>query len=318
MAKLDIIATINTVKATEDYIQSLIQHGATILRLNGAHILLENLPGAVAFLREAGKGKAAVMIDIPGSKIRTKNIFRPIALRQGETLVLERSNFNFESFIDYVEAGDALASTDGQLTLLIQEKTAEKMSLTAQCDGVLLDGKGVHATEKRLTGMPLFSERDKKIVEICKDTQVDYAGISFARSPLDIHEANAAFAESGVKPIIKIETKEAAAPETLDAFLDAHELFNIDRGDLASEVGMFRFPEVFTRVQEAAIQKRKKLFVATQLFASMYENKIPYLSEIVEFYRLANAGIQGIQLSDETAVGKYPLEVLRLIREVTR
>ena len=61
----------------------------------------------------------------------------------------------------------------------------------------------------------------------------------------------------------------------------------------------------------------RTVFVATQLFASMVDHNLPYLSEVIEFHRLANSGIRGVQLSEEIAVGRHPLEVLKLIAALT-
>lgn len=314
--RFDIIATINTTKVTSEYILQLIEHGATILRLNGAHIIPENLEACIEFLRATCKGNAKVMVDIPGNKIRTKNIFQPINLKMGESFNLTRENFNFGIFQDYIEAGDILSSTDGQLKLQVKNKRENDITLTALCEGQLQNGKGVHTTERSLGNMPLFSERDMELIGICKKTQVDYVGISFGRTVENIRTTKAIFTGTNIIPIFKIETKEATTVDNLGSFLDEAEIYNIDRGDLASEVGIEKFPEVFYRIVEKANQKGKRLFVATQLFASMYENNLPYLSEVMEFYRLINSNICGIQLSDETAVGKYPIEVLELIERI--
>ena len=45
----------------------------------------------------------------------------------------------------------------------------------------------------------------------------------------------------------------------------------------------------------------------------MEQKPVPLISEVVDLHRTINTGISGIQLSEETAIGKYPAECVELV-----
>ena len=313
MSKLEIIATINTHKITRAFLRQLVENGATIMRMNGAHVRPPDIPKAVGLIREHCGRDAKILVDLPGNKIRTSGLLQNVALKNGETFELESRNFSYPGFIDYLKAGDAVTSSDGQLSMAVEKVHADRVSFTALCDGELLNNKGLHLPAKSLAHLPFLFDRDREILKHALPCDIDYAGFSFIRTPENVDEAHSVLAGSAMTPIIKLETKEGTEPAALDAILKRASTFLIDRGDLASEVGMTRFPMTFNRTLAKALASGGKVFVATQLFASMYEHNLPHLSEVMEFHRLARTGIVGIQLSEEIAIGKHPLEVLKII-----
>lgn len=317
MKKLEIIATINTHKITREFLRQLVEHGATIMRMNGAHVRPPDIPKAVKLIREHCGHDAKILVDLPGNKIRTSGLLQSVALRSGETFELEARNFSYAGFIDYLEAGDAVTSSDGQLTMAVEKVQADRVVFIALCDGELLNNKGLHLPAKSLAHLPFLFDRDREILAHALPCDIDYAGFSFVRTPENVDEARSALAGSAMVPIIKLETKEGTEPAALEAILSRASTFLIDRGDLASEVGMAHFPATFNRTLAKALAGGGKVFVATQLFASMYEHNLPHLSEVMEFHRLARTGITGVQLSEEIAIGKHPLEVLKMISTLT-
>lgn len=48
----------------------------------------------------------------------------------------------------------------------------------------------------------------------------------------------------------------------------------------------------------------------------MEEKPVPTIAEIIDMYNTFKMGIYGIQLSEETSIGKYPRECLEVIRRV--
>lgn len=318
MKELQIIATINTNKITNEFLQKLLNRGANIFRLNGAHVKVEDIGSVVGKIRRVCGKNVEILIDLPGNKIRTSGLYQSIALRNGEKFELRYNNFNFDSFIRFLNVDDIVISSDGQLKMIVSDVRSDKVIFEALCDGKLLNNKGIHVQKGNLAEMPFLFEKDREIIKESKKYNIDYAGFSFVRTPYNVKEAFDLIGASPIKPIIKLETREATNKENLSEILKLAEYFLIDRGDLASEVGVTRFPRIFNNTMTEAVEKGKKLFVATQLFASMYENYLPYLSEVIEFHRLANSGIEGIQLSEEIAVGKHPFEVLELIKSICK
>lgn len=319
MRPFDIIGTINPKTVNEKFLVNLNLSGVTIFRINGAHIDPNDIPEISELIKKKSlKNKVKIQVDLEGSKIRTKNIYEPICLKKGKTIELKRTNFNQSNFFALLDKGDILISSDGQIELTIEKITKEKVIINSRCDGFLFNNKGIHLVNKSLAQLPIFTEKDRVLIENIKQNQVDYAGISFLRSPEQVKEVLSIFRNSQSKPVIKLETKEATEKGALKQIIELHDTFSIDRGDLISEVGLNQFPKIFNHTLKECLSNKKRIFVATQLFASMIDHNKPFISELMEFHRLYQSNISGIQLSEEITIGKYPFEILRLINEIIK
>ena len=59
-------------------------------------------------------------------------------------------------------------------------------------------------------------------------------------------------------------------------------------------------------------------YVATQLLTSMQTHPVPSLSEVHALFDIIGSGVAGVQLSDETVQGAYPVPCVELIRTIER
>ena len=101
--------------------------------------------------------------------------------------------------------------------------------------------------------------------------------------------------------------------ENLDKIFEEVTSVNIDRGDLAADIGILNLPRAQERIVESAQRAGKNIFLATQFLKNMEQKPVPLISEVVDLHRTINTGISGIQLSEETAIGKYPAECVELV-----
>ena len=97
------------------------------------------------------------------------------------------------------------------------------------------------------------------------------------------------------------------------SILDEVEYILIDRGDLSTEVGLSKIPYYQNYLVNKAVFAGKKVFLATQFLKSMEKNPIATFPEVIDLYNILKSGIYGIQMSEETAVGKYPQNCLDTI-----
>ena len=87
----------------------------------------------------------------------------------------------------------------------------------------------------------------------------------------------------------------------------------VDRGDLSTEIGIEKIPAYQTFILNKATFYNKKVFLATQFLKNMELNPIPTIPEVIDMYNTLRSGVYGLQLSEETAIGKYPKECLHTI-----
>jgi len=112
----------------------------------------------------------------------------------------------------------------------------------------------------------------------------------------------------------KIETQ--AAMNNLDSIVQESDLVMVARGDLALEAELTELPANQEKIIQVSKQYGKPVIVATQLLYSMINNPMPSRAEINDIAQAVKQGATGLQLSDETTIGKYPLAALRYLKTI--
>lgn len=311
---LDIIVTLNHHLLSKEILQSFIEHGATFFRINGSHVLPEDVPQYTKAIKNAVGNKIKILLDLPGNKIRTNNILQPIVLKAGEEFDLRADQFNYAGFINFLKPGDQILANDSRYLFTVKQISDGIATFISKTDGLLLGNKGVHLS-RPYPDLPILFERDKQLVEQAKNHGVTHLGVSFVRTADDIKTVREK-AGKNLGLIVKIET--AKAIENLDHILNEAEEFLVDRGDLSCDVGLETIERYQKQILHRAKQKGKKIFFATQFLTSMVESETPLIAEASSLADAFNCGVHGIQLSEETAIGKNPFAVLKFVNRVYR
>lgn len=103
--------------------------------------------------------------------------------------------------------------------------------------------------------------------------------------------------------ITKIETLDAV--NHINDILPLTNYILIDRGDLSTDIGVERIPRFQKYIIDKALYFDVKIFLATQILKSMETKPIPTIGEIEALYDIYKSGVYGVQMSEETAVGKF-------------
>lgn len=288
--------------------------GSCIFRLNGAHTAPSQVASTTAFIKEAVP-EASVMVDLPGNKVRLQNLAYPLPIVKGEEFTLTGEQFNYSDYPKHLEPGIKIATHDSKYTLEVVSVEGDSIRFTSHHNGTLLPNKGMHAPGIA-ENLPFLFEKDKELIDASIDGGVDYLSLSFVRDAADIKEVKAILAkqQSDINLISKIET--AQAIENLGEIFFEVDSVNVDRGDLSADIGMLKLPLVLERIIESSKRANKELFFATQFLSNMEEHPVPLISEVVDLHKTIKSEISGIQLSEETAVGRYPVECVKLVFDI--
>ncbi|MDD5439070.1 MAG: pyruvate kinase [Candidatus Omnitrophica bacterium] len=289
--------------------------GECILRINGAHIGADKISSMVQTLRDILKGPR-LMLDLPGNKVRTRGLSDPIRLSKGEDVLLHAYQVNYPRFFTLLTAGDIMLANDSNICLEVRDVNPDTVKLLSHSNGILDNNKGIHVRGIH-KDIPFLFEKDIRLIGSACSEGLDYISLSYVRTRDDIVEAKKLIkGHAGRTPAIiaKIETAEAV--ENLGYIFKEVDRINIDRGDLSADIGMLKVPAVQERVIESARRAGKEVFLATQFFKNMEQYPVPLIAEVMDFYKTVKTGISGIQLSEETAVGKYPVECVKLVFDV--
>lgn len=315
MSNFQVIATLNTHLLNKETLQGLQAAGATIFRINGSHIQPSELEIYSRAVRGALGSGVKLLVDLPGNKIRTGILSQPIILKSGGSFEIYASQFNYTKFLSHLSVGDVLLANDSLFKFRVESVNPEKATLFSFTDGELKSNKGVHLIGKEID-LPFLFDRDQQLIDSAIKNDFDYIGYSFVRTAEDVNQANLKLNGTKLKPIIKVET--APAIKNLDAILDRADHFLVDRGDLSCDVGIHKIDDFQKMILRAGKAKGKKIYFATQFFHSMLENPVPLIAEVCGFSDAYSNGVDGIQLSEETAVGKHPKAILDLILKIRK
>lgn len=324
-----IIATLGPATRDRERLEQMLDTGLDVCRLNFSHGTHAEHAELVKLVREvtAARGEHVPIVgDLCGPKIRLGEVEGgSIALHMGDTLRMvyaedvagtaSRLTVNDAGMIEDIEVGQRVLIDDGQVRLVVTERTHDELTLRVTVGGPVSSHKGVNLPDTPLSA-PALSNDDRADLDWAIEHQLDFVALSFVRQPDDLYELKRLIKERGVDlpVIIKIEKTEALWHlEELVAHADG---VLVARGDLGVETELWRVPLIQKDVVAECRQVGVPVIVATQMLQSMIESPMPTRAEVSD---VANAIIDqadAVMLSGETAVGSYPVESVGIMNKV--
>jgi pyruvate kinase len=297
MARTRIVATLGPASAGEDTIRRLIEAGVDVFRLNFSHGTHATHGETIARIRRVAGGRpVAILQDLGGPKLR---LGAPVRGAPGDVVAL--------TLPSTVRPGDPVLLADGLMQLEVVDAGHARVIV----GGDIPAGKGINLPSSRLD-MPSLTEKDRRDLRFGVDAGVDLVAVSFVRAATDLDPARA---ESGGVPLIaKIETARAAAG--IEEIVAAADGVMVARGDLGVEVPIERVPVVQKEVIRVANRLAKPVITATQMLRSMVDSLLPTRAEATDVANAVLDGTDAVMLSEETAVGRYPLEAVAMMGRI--
>jgi len=329
MRRTKIVCTIGPISRSLEIIEKMIKNGMDVARLNFSHGSYREHFLTKKYIHQTSLklGKpVAILQDLGGSKIRTGLIQRePAILKEGSIFTLTTRNIpgnEREVSISYpllpqkVKKGQTILLADGSLELKIEELTSTNIRCLVIAGGELTSHKGINLLTDSFDISPL-TEKDQKDILFGIEHKFDFIGISFVRKAEDILRVRKILKEKGgeeISLIAKIE--KLGALNNIDEIIKAADGIMIARGDLGVEIPLQKVP----LIQKAIIKKcnlvGKPVITATQMLESMVENPRPTRAEVTDVANAIFDGTDAIMLSEETAIGKYPLESVMMMHKI--
>lgn len=148
------------------------------------------------------------------------------------------------------------------------------------------------------------------------DQGVDWVALSFVRNPQDLMEIKELISSTGkqVPVIAKIEKHEAI--EQMEAVLALCDGVMVARGDLGVELPAEDVPVLQKRLIATANRLGIPIITATQMLDSMVSNPRPTRAEVSDVANAILDGTDAVMLSNETAVGNYPVEAVATMARI--
>ena len=307
-----IIATVGPSLLNTVHLSNISSSKNVIFRINGAHGSVTEIEKTIEKIRNQ-LPYAEILMDLPGNKVRTK-LDTPIKIQHGKSFTLGFNEANYVDFYRHLKVSDTVWANDSTFRFEVTRINLDtrEIHLLSHSDGVLGNGKGMHV--RGIHGdIPFLFDKDLELIELCNRHVLAFVGLSFVRNVDDVRLATKLL-NSKTKIISKIET--LAAVCNLHSILSEVEFILIDRGDLSTEVGLLNIGRYQEKIIRTALSASRKVFLATQFLKNMEHHPVPSIPEIIDLFNTLKQPIYGVQLSEETAVGKYPLECIDVIQDV--
>jgi len=287
-----------------------VHNDRNIYRINGAHGTIDDIEEYILAIIDQVP-EAVILMDLPGNKVRTANLAAPIQISKGKVFELGFDQTNYNQFYSHLQIGDVVWANDSIFEFTVESINIDRqvISFLSKSTGDLQNNKGMHVRGIH-ENIPFLFEKDIGLIELANKHQLGFVGLSFVRSRADICEAKSLIDDS-IQIISKVETKSAV--DNLGEILEEVEFILIDRGDLSTEIGIEKIPAYQRFIVNKALFSNKKVFLATQFLKSMELNPIPTIPEVIDLHNTLSSGIYGVQMSEETAIGRYPKECLNII-----
>ncbi len=154
--------------------------------------------------------------------------------------------------------------------------------------------------------------KSEEILSFCDENEMDLIAVSFAESKEQIESVKSKYPNCVV--ISKIESVKGVS--NYNEILEASDGVMIARGDLSSAVTLEKVPPLQKQFTKEAILKNKYVIAATEMLLSMTEKPYPTNAEVSDVANAVFDGVNAVMLSEETAIGKYPIESVRIMEKV--
>ncbi|MFZ9752161.1 MAG: pyruvate kinase [Cyanobium sp.] len=327
-----IVATIGPATESAPMLRRLIDAGATTFRLNFSHGDHADHAVRIATIRQVSEElgvHVAILQDLQGPKIRLGRFEAgPITLASGDSFTLTSrevacnqsiATVTYDRLADEVRPGSRILLDDGRVEMLVEAVDGASQSLHCKVTvgGVLSNNKGVNFPDVQLS-IRALTDKDRRDLAFGLEQGVDWVALSFVRNPSDMEEIRELIRSHGhATPVVaKIEKFEAI--DSIDTILPLCDGVMVARGDLGVEMPAEEVP----LLQKELIRKANSLGIpvitATQMLDSMVSCPRPTRAEVSDVANAILDGTDAVMLSNESAVGDYPVEAVATMAQIAR
>ena len=332
MRRTKIVATIGPATESPEVLRRLIEAGATTFRLNFSHGDHSEHATRIATIRAVAQEMGAhigILQDLQGPKIRLGRFAAgPITLAKGDPFTItsrevscnqEIAPVTYDRLADEVTPGSRILLDDGRVEMLVEavDQPAQTLHCRVTVGGVLSNNKGVNFPDVQLS-IRALTDKDRRDLAFGLQQGVDWVALSFVRNPSDMQEIRELIRSHGFETPVVAKIEKFEAIDAIDAILPLCDGVMVARGDLGVEMPAEEVP----LLQKELIRKANSLGIpiitATQMLDSMAACPRPTRAEVSDVANAILDGTDAVMLSNETAVGDYPVEAVATMAQISR
>src|SRR3984885_7036127 len=327
MRRPKIVATIGPASRDLETLTRMVAAGLDVARLNFSHgnrdLHAENAELVRRAAAAAGR-QVAILQDLPGPKIRIGRLEDDtVELKPGETLVLmcddggalgngERMSVSWKGLAAAVDPDDVIYLADGAIRLRVQtvREGDGEVETAVEIGGSVSTRQGLNIPGSP-RGLPAVPEEDIDMLHFGESIGVDLVALSFVRTAEDVTSVRR---HTRLPLIAKIEKPQAV--DAAEEIIRAADCVMVARGDLGIELPIEDVPIVQKQLLRLAGRLARPSITATQMLDSMVNSSRPTRAEVADVANAILDGTDAVMLSQETAIGSYPVQAVEMMAAV--
>ena len=332
MRRTKIVATIGPATESPERLRELIAAGATTFRLNFSHGDHSEHAARIATIRQVATElgiEIGILQDLQGPKIRLGRFAEgPITLAKGDPFTLTSrdvacnqtiATVTYDKLADEVVPGSRILLDDGRVEMLVDrvDNALQTLYCSVTVGGVLSNNKGVNFPDVQLS-IRALTEKDRIDLAFGLQQGVDWVALSFVRNPSDMREIRELIRSHGHQTPVVAKIEKFEAIDQIDDILPLCDGVMVARGDLGVEMPAEEVP----LLQKELIRKANSLGIpvitATQMLDSMVSCPRPTRAEVSDVANAILDGTDAVMLSNESAVGDFPVEAVATMATIAR
>jgi len=321
------MATLGPASTQEEVLRHLVRAGVDLFRLNLSHGTHDEHRKTLHLVRRVAREESChipVVMDLMGPRYRLGKLEGlpgdARMLRPGEEVELgtqDSSGVDLPvdaEILAYLETGERVLIDSGLVELTIILKEGDRVRARVVNGGPVRTRKGINLPD---TNLPFdISPKDRADIVFAVEEGADFLAASYVGEASHLEQLRALVegADGRIPLIAKLER--ATAIEHLDEIAEAADGVMVARGDLGVEVPLYKVPVLQKEIIAAGRRAGKPVIVATQMLESMIEQPRPTRAEATDVANAVFDGADALMLSGETAIGKYPVEVIKTMAQI--
>ncbi len=328
-----ILATVGPACESVETLEQMIRAGVNVFRLNFSHGTHAYHEANLRRIHEAA-GRCGLIVgvlqDISGPKVRIGEIEGSVELKPGDIIEFANApvvgrflkpgtltlSLNRPELLEKVKKGESIYFADGSLRTTVV-RTGKKVMCEVQNHGKLSSKKGVNFPQTSL-GIDVLTDKDRLDIAWGVKHGVDFMAISFVQTASDMEDARSEMEKHGGKAQLIAKIEKFDAVENIDAILNTSDGLMVARGDLGIEVPYYKVPTIQKMLIRKANEASKPVITATQMLLSMTQAERATRAEISDVANAVLDGTDCVMLSEESAVGAYPVKAVETMTQTIR
>lgn len=322
-----IICTIGPASSAEMTLLALAKAGMNVARLNMSHGDYKTHQQVIDNIRKINSEnhlEIKILMDLEGYRIRIAKLENSIKVEKDEEIFLSSIKcdtakkciaFDYDGDLSLVPLYSDLFIDDGRLRFKILNVNEDSLLLKTMVGGKIRSRKGINIPDLTLPNA-FLNEQDKADIKFGVENSVDFIAQSFVCNAQNIELVRNEMENFGGNCGIFAKIENAAGVRNIDSIIDVCDGIMVARGDLGISLPVYKVPAIQKYIISRCSRKKKHVIIATQMLESMLDSLYPTRAEVSDIANAIYDKADYLMLSAETAVGKYPVQTVEMMRKI--